>query len=69
MTVNLAIDVNGELWARFSGTNQALDVRHADGTKLSDVELVAFTYLYPLPDTIAAAIQSMFAPCENLMGA
>ena len=69
VTVNLAIDVNGELWARFSGTNQALDVRHAGGTKLSDVELVAFTYLYPLPDTIAAAIQSMFAPCENLMGA
>ena len=69
VTVNLAIDVNGEPWARFSGTNQAIDVRHADGTKLTDVELVAFAYLYPLPDTIAAAIQSMFAPCENLMGA
>ncbi len=68
-TVNLAIDVNGVPWARISGTNNGITVRHADGSALSAAEFQALSDLFGLPDAIQSAILSLFSPCETLMGA
>lgn len=68
-TVNLVIDVNGVPWARISGTNNGIAVRHADGSALSSQEFQALSDLFGLPDEVELAILSLFTPAERLMGA
>ena len=69
LTVNLTIDVNGVPWARFTGTDASLAVRHADGSQLSQAEGQAFLDLFGLSVSCANAMSSMFGPPGTLMGA
>ena len=67
--MNLTIDVNGVPWARFTGTDASLAVRHADGSQLSQAEGQAFLDLFGLSVSCANAMSSMFGPPGTLMGA
>jgi hypothetical protein len=69
VTVNLAIGVNGVPYAVITGTNSGIQIRHADGTTLSPDELQALSDLFGLPDQMEIAIESLFNPCQHLMGA
>ena len=69
VTMNLGIDVNDVPWVRVSGTDNGITVRHADGTQLTGAEAQAFLDLFGLPGAIEFAIQSLFSPCQSLMGA
>ena len=68
-TVNLTIDVNGVPWARITGTNDGITVRHADGSTLSSAELEALSDLFGLPDQVELVILSLFTPAQSLLGA
>ncbi|HEX4628791.1 MAG TPA: hypothetical protein VH137_08380 [Gemmatimonadales bacterium] len=73
VTADLTIYLNGQAYARITGTANAtsntIQIRHADGTQLSTAELQALSDLFKTPDQIAAAIEDLFHPAEHLMGA
>jgi len=69
VTMNVTVDVNDVPWARISGTDNGIAVHHADGTDLSAAEEQAFGNLFGLPRAIEFAIESLFTPCQRLMGA
>ena len=69
VTMDVTVDVNDVPWARISGTDNGIAVRHADGTELSAAEEQAFGNLFGLPRAIEFAIESLFTPCQRLMGA
>lgn len=74
VTVNLAVSVNGQTFATIKGTVSAtnpngLQIAHADGSTLSSAELAALSSLFNLPDKLEKAIDSLFHPCQRLMGA
>jgi hypothetical protein len=69
LTLNLAIDVNDVPWVRLSGTDNGITILHADGSQLTGAEAQAFLELFGLPGAIEFAIQSLFTPCQSLMGA
>jgi hypothetical protein len=69
VTINLAIDVNDVPWVRIHGTDDGITVHHADGSQLSTAEGQAFLDLFGLPSAIEFVIQSLFSPCQSLMGA
>jgi hypothetical protein len=69
VTINLDIDVNDVPWIRIRGTDDAITVRHADGSELLAQEVQAFLGLFGLPLDMAVAITSLFSPCGSLMGA
>lgn len=69
VTANLAITVNGTPYAVITGTNAGIQVRHADGSDLSADERQALSDLFNLPDALEIAIESLFNPCQHLMGA
>jgi len=60
--------VNGVPFARFSGTNNGITVRHADGSALSVDETQAASDLLTLPAQLQSAVQSLFNPSRHLMG-
>jgi hypothetical protein len=73
VTANLTVYVNGDPYARITGTATAttngIQVRHADGSALTRDELDALQHLFELPDRLESAIEDLFHPCEHLMGA
>ena len=69
VTLDVTVDVNDVPWARISGTDNGIAVRHADGSELSSAESQAFGNLFGLPRAIEFAIESLFSPCQRLMGA
>ena len=69
VTINLVIDVNDVPWTRISGTDSGITVRHNDGSQLSAAEGQAFLDLFALPGAIEFVTQSLFGPCQSLMGA
>ena len=73
VTANLTVTVNGVPFATITGTATAtsngIQARHADGSALSLDELTALQHLFELPDSLEAAVESLFHPCEHLMGA
>jgi len=64
----VAIAVNGVPFARLSGTNNGITVRHADGSALSSDETQAASDLLTLPAQLQSAVQSLFNPARHLMG-
>ena len=68
VTYDVAIAVNGVPFARFSGTNNGITVRHADGSALSVDETQAASDLLTLPAQLQSAVQSLFNPSRHLMG-
>lgn len=68
VTYDVAIAVNGVPFARFSGTNNGITVRHADGSALSFDETQAASDLLTLPAQLQSAVQSLFNPTRHLMG-
>jgi hypothetical protein len=69
VTADLTVSVNGAAFARITGTNGGIQIRHLDGSQLSAAELQALANLFGLPDQIQAAIVDLFHPAEHLMGA
>ena len=73
VTADLTISVNGDPYARITGTATAtsngIQIRHADGSALTVDELDALQHLFELPDRLEGAIADLFRPCEHLMGA
>ncbi|HVH09551.1 MAG TPA: hypothetical protein VM736_07120 [Gemmatimonadales bacterium] len=69
VTVNLSITVNGTPYATVSGMGSNIQFQHADHSALSPAELQALGSLWSLPDTLEAAIEDLFHPCQRLMGA
>src|SRR3989449_2787503 len=43
--------VNGAVYARITGTDNGITIRHADGSQLSQEEFAALEQLFSLPDT------------------
>jgi hypothetical protein len=68
VTVDLAIAVNGVPFARISGTNSGITVRHADGSLLSADETQAVADLITLPAQLQSAVETLFNPARHLMG-
>src|SRR2546426_462457 len=68
VTVNITITVNGAVYARITGTDNGITIRHADGSQLSQEEFAALEQLFSLPDTALEVIQQLFHPAENLLG-
>src|SRR3989475_4194991 len=68
VTVNITITVNGAVYARITGTDSGITIRHADGSQLSQEEFAALEQLFSLPDTALVVIQQLFHPAENLLG-
>jgi len=68
VTVDVAIAVNGVPFARLSGTNNGITVRHADGSALSSDETQAVSDLFTLPAQLQSAVESLFNPARHLMG-
>jgi len=69
VTINLVFNVNDVPWARISGTDNGITVLHNDGSQLSAAEGQAFLDLFALPGAIEFVTQSLFGPCQSLMGA
>jgi hypothetical protein len=73
LTVDLTVYVNGQVFARITGTATAtsstVQVLHADGTALSTDELSALGALSGLPDRLTVTIDDLFHPAQHLMGA
>ena len=69
VTINLVFNVNDVPWARISGTDARIAVLHNDGSQLSAAEGQAFLDLFALPGAIEFVTQSLFGPCQSLMGA
>ena len=73
VTLDLAVYVNGQTFARYAGTATATSnntqIRHADGSELSAAELDAVYYLVALPAALEEAVTRLFHPAESLMGA
>lgn len=73
VTADLNVSVNGVPFATITGTatptSNGIQVRHADGSALSSDELNALQNLFSLPDSLEAAIENLFHPCQRLMGA
>ena len=73
VTADLTLYVNGDPYARITGTATAtsngIQIRHADGSALTPDELDALQHLFELPDRLEGAIADLFHPCEHLMGA
>ncbi len=69
VTINLVFNVNDVPWARISGTDAGITVLHNDGSQLSAAEGQAFLDLFALPGAIEFVTQSLFGPCQSLMGA
>jgi len=69
LTANLSITVNGVAYARVRGSDNTIQLVHADGSALSVAEQQAVTDLFDLPGRIETAIDNVFSPCEHLMGA
>jgi hypothetical protein len=70
VTANLSIAVGGVPYADITGSNSGgITIRHRDGSALSGDELQAVSDLFGLPDAMAIAIESLFTPCQHLMGA
>ena len=73
VTVDLTIYLNGQTYARITGTANAtsnsIQIRHADGTPLSTAELQAVNTLFTTPDQLAADIEDLFHPAQHLLGA
>src|SRR5947207_484457 len=69
VTINLVFNVNDVPWARISGTDNRIAVLHNDGSQLSAAEGQAFLDLFALPGAIEFVTQSLFGPCQSLMGA
>jgi len=68
VTVDVAIAVNGVPFARISGTNNGITIRHADGSALSSDETQAVSDLFTLPAQLQSAVESLFNPARHLMG-
>ena len=68
VTVNITITVNGAVYARITGTDNGITIRHADGSQLSQQEFAALEQLFSLPDTALEVIQQLFHPAENFLG-
>ena len=69
VTADLTITVNGVPYARVTGTDSGVQLRHADGSSLSAQEFQAVSDLFDLPDQMEVGIDNLFGPCEHLMGA
>jgi hypothetical protein len=68
VTVDLTIAVNDVPFARISGTNTGITIRHADGTLLSGDEGQAVADLITLPAQLQSAVETLFNPARHLMG-
>jgi hypothetical protein len=73
LTIDLTVYVNGQVFARITGTvtsnSSTVQVLHADGTTLSTDELNALGALNSLPDRLTVATDHLFHPAQHLMGA
>jgi hypothetical protein len=73
VTADLTVYVNGQAYARITGTATAttngIQAVHADGSALTRDELDALQHLFELPDNLERGIADLFHPCEHLMGA
>lgn len=73
LTVDLTVYVNGQVFARITGTatstSSTIQVLHADGSTLSADELSALSALSGLPDRLTQEIDHLFHPAQHLMGA
>ena len=69
LTANLSITLNGVAYARVRGSDNTIQLVHADGSALSVAEQQAVTDLFDLLGRIETAIDNVFSPCEHLMGA
>ena len=68
VTADVAIAVNGVPFARISGTNNGITIRHADASALSSDETQAVSDLFTLPAQLQSAVESLFNPARHLMG-
>jgi hypothetical protein len=73
LTVDLTVTVNGQVFARITGTatptSGNIQALHADGSQLSAAEEIALSMLAGLPDRLTEAIDHLFHPAQRLMGA
>lgn len=67
VTADLTVYLNGQAFARITGTNDQIQARHADGSPLSQDEVQALKDLFELPDHIQDAVEDLFHPAEHLM--
>ena len=68
VTYDLTVYVNGQVYARITGTYPNIQIRHADGTPLSQDELAALEGLFQVPADATNVIEDLFHPAEHLMG-
>ena len=69
VTYDLTVYVNGQVYARITGTNDQVQIRHADGSALSPDEIAALEQLLQVPADATDIIEDLFHPAEHLMGA
>jgi len=68
VTADLTITVPGGTFARITGTNAGITIRHPNGSELSQGELEAMQNLFQLPEHLQEALDDLFHPAERLMG-
>lgn len=67
--LTLSVDVNRSRWANVTGDQAGADLRHPDGTRLSNPEAQAFLGLFGLWLTSDFAMAILFGPAGSLVGA
>ena len=68
VTADLTITVPEGTFARITGTNAGITIRHPNGSELSQGELEAMQNLFQLPEHLQEALDDLFHPAERLMG-
>jgi len=68
VTADLTITVPGGTFARITGTNAGITIRHPNGSELSQGELEAMQHLFELPEHLQEVLDDLFHPAERLMG-
>jgi len=68
VTADLTITVPEGTFARITGTNEGITIRHPNGSELSQGELEAMQHLFELPEHLQNALDDLFHPAEHLMG-
>jgi len=68
VTADLTITVPEGTFARITGTNEGITIRHPNGSELSQGELEAMQHLFELPEHLQDALDDLFHPAEHLMG-
>lgn len=72
LTANLTIRINGGVFARISGTDENIAIRHPNGREFTQQELeelagVLLT-LFSMPDFIDSVLGDLFNPARHFMG-